>query len=73
MNTSTGFDLLQNLDTLKESLRLAGTGTYNWQDIDISQFQGKLGMYNTCCVCNRASNGRSFVHSCPSNTIIKNK
>lgn len=40
LNNSTGFDLLQNLDSLKESLRLAGTGTYNWQDIDISQFQG---------------------------------
>ncbi|XP_052759803.1 forkhead box protein J3-like isoform X2 [Mya arenaria] len=39
-STGLGLDLLQNLDTLKESLRLASTGTYNWQDIDISQFQG---------------------------------
>ncbi|KAL4221662.1 Forkhead box protein J2 [Mactra antiquata] len=37
---TSGLDLLQNLDSLKESLRLAGTGSYDWQSIDISQFQG---------------------------------
>ncbi|KAH3823291.1 forkhead box protein J3-like isoform X2 [Dreissena polymorpha] len=39
-STSLSLDLLHNLDSLKESLRLASTGSYNWQDIDITQFQG---------------------------------
>jgi len=41
-----GVDILHNLDSLKESLRLASTGTYNWQDIDISQFQGRWTLAN---------------------------
>ena len=36
----SNLDFLQNLDSLKESVRLAGTGGYDWQNIDISQFQG---------------------------------
>lgn len=32
--------LLQNLDSLKESVRLAGAGNYDWQNIDMTQFQG---------------------------------
>lgn len=52
MNSSSGFDLIQNLDSLKESLRLAGTGSYSWQDIDISQFQGTkvsvLSLFKGC-------------------------
>ncbi len=31
-------DWLQNLDSLKESMRLASS--YNWSDLDLSQFQG---------------------------------
>ena len=38
LNMSSG--LLHNLDSLKESMRLAGSGSYDWQNIDMSQFQG---------------------------------
>ena len=38
--TQSQFDWLSNIDNLKESVRLAGQ--YNWQDIDISQFQGEM-------------------------------
>lgn len=41
-NTSlsgSSFDWLANLDALKESVRLAGS--YDWQNIDVTQFQGK--------------------------------
>lgn len=34
-------EFLQNLDSLKESVRLAGSGTYKWDDLDLSQFQGQ--------------------------------
>jgi hypothetical protein len=34
-------DWLHNLDNLKESVRLAGSGTYKWDELDLSQFQGK--------------------------------
>ncbi|KAK7477905.1 hypothetical protein BaRGS_00030814, partial [Batillaria attramentaria] len=40
LNMSSG--LLHNLDTLKESMRLAGTGSYDWQNIDMTQFQGLM-------------------------------
>ncbi|XP_076472242.1 uncharacterized protein LOC143301738 [Babylonia areolata] len=33
-------DFLHNLDSLKESMRLAGTGSCEWQNIDMSHFQG---------------------------------
>ena len=39
--STSNLDFLQNLDNLKESVRLAGSGGYDWQNIDISQFQGK--------------------------------
>ncbi|KAJ8320220.1 hypothetical protein KUTeg_001807 [Tegillarca granosa] len=35
-------DFLHNVDALKESLRLAGTGSYDLQNIDISQFQNLM-------------------------------
>ncbi|KAL8569755.1 hypothetical protein ACOMHN_007278 [Nucella lapillus] len=38
LNMSSG--LLQNLDSLKESMKLASSGTCDWQNIDMSQFQG---------------------------------
>lgn len=34
---SSAFDWLQNIDLLKESMKSA-----QWNDIDLSQFQGKL-------------------------------
>lgn len=40
LNVST--DWLQNVDALKESLKLAGSGSYDLNNIDISQFQGGL-------------------------------
>ncbi|XP_076451769.1 forkhead box protein J3-like isoform X2 [Babylonia areolata] len=40
LNMSSG--LLQNLDTLKESMKLASSGHYDWQHIDMSQFQGLM-------------------------------
>ncbi|KAK7089358.1 forkhead box protein J3-like isoform X2 [Littorina saxatilis] len=40
LNMSSGF--LHNLDSLKESMRLAGTGSHDWQNIDMSQFQGLM-------------------------------
>jgi len=33
-------EFLQNLDSLKESVRLAGSGNYKWDELDLSQFQG---------------------------------
>ena len=33
-------DWLHNVDALKESLKLAGSGSYDLNNIDISQFQG---------------------------------
>ena len=47
LNTSS-LDFLQNLDSLKESVRLAGTGGYDWQNIDITQFQGNNKDIDTC-------------------------
>ena len=38
-NLGQSLDWLQNIDTLKESVRLATS--YNWNDVDLSQFQGK--------------------------------
>ncbi|KAK3105272.1 hypothetical protein FSP39_021415 [Pinctada imbricata] len=40
LNVST--DWLQNVDALKESLKLAGSGSYDLNNIDISQFQGLM-------------------------------
>ncbi|PVD35308.1 hypothetical protein C0Q70_02268 [Pomacea canaliculata] len=34
--------LLHNLDSLKESMRLAGAGNYDWQSIDMTHFQGLM-------------------------------
>ena len=42
LNVSSG--LLHNLDSLKESMRLAGSGSYDWQNIDMSQFQGNAAV-----------------------------
>ena len=44
-------DWLQNLDTLKESVRLAGSGTYKWEDLDLSQFPGTCdGIHFETCI-----------------------
>ncbi|XP_071945060.1 forkhead box protein J3-like [Antedon mediterranea] len=39
---SVNLDWLQNLDFLKESLRAAGSGSFNISDLDMSQFQGLM-------------------------------
>ncbi|XP_060577634.1 forkhead box protein J3-like [Ruditapes philippinarum] len=79
---SSGTDFLQNLDTLKESLRLAGTGTYNWQDIDISQFQGLVDTmkqgesanwsFNPEQFADLASSLSNFFHQTGGNTPTRN-
>lgn len=35
-----GTDWLQNVETLKESLRLAGSGSIDLNSVDMAQFQG---------------------------------
>ena len=37
---TTQAEWMQNLDSLKESVRLASS--YNWNDIDLSHFQGNV-------------------------------
>ncbi len=39
LSNSTSLDWLNNIDLLKESVKAASS--YNWSDIDVSQFQGK--------------------------------
>lgn len=46
---NTSIDWLQNLDNLKESMKLASS--YNWSDLDFSQFQGtKKSKYVFVCL-----------------------
>lgn len=47
-------DWLQNIDSLKESVKLAGNT--KWDDVDLSQFQGAAGgfcqyCFTPFCVC----------------------
>lgn len=37
-----GTDWLQNVETLKESLRLAGSGSIDLNSVDMAQFQGTI-------------------------------
>ncbi|KAK3583417.1 hypothetical protein CHS0354_040387 [Potamilus streckersoni] len=55
----SGFDL-HHLDTLKESVRLAGTGSYDLASIDISQFQGLMETIKTGDQMNWALNPEQF-------------
>lgn len=41
-NTTTINDWVQNVDVLKESLRLAGSGNFDLNNIDLTQFQGLM-------------------------------
>ena len=46
---NNSIDWLQNLDSLKESMKLASS--YNWSDLDFSQFQGtKQSEYVSMCL-----------------------
>ena len=40
-NLNLSYDWLQNLDNLKESMRLATS--VNWDDVDLKQFPGSQG------------------------------
>ncbi|XP_021374635.1 forkhead box protein J3-like isoform X3 [Mizuhopecten yessoensis] len=53
-------DWLQNVDTLKESLRLAGSGNYDFQNIDISQFQGLMDTMKNADQSNWSLNPEQF-------------
>ncbi|XP_033763328.1 forkhead box protein J2-like isoform X1 [Pecten maximus] len=53
-------DWLQNVDSLKESLRLAGSGNYDFQNIDITQFQGLMDTMKNADQSNWSLNPEQF-------------
>ena len=62
--TDSQFDLLTNFDQLKESVKLACS--QNWQDIDISQFQGNYALHLTLTRSYQSASLSSYVISFPS-------
>ncbi|CAH1776063.1 unnamed protein product [Owenia fusiformis] len=56
--TNSSFDWLQNLDILKESVRLAGST--NFQDIDVSQFAGLMESMKQADLQNWSLNPNQF-------------
>jgi hypothetical protein len=44
-----GTDWLQNVETLKESLRLAGSGSIDLNSVDMAQFQGSFLIEDLLC------------------------
>ncbi|XP_067946464.1 forkhead box protein J3-like [Watersipora subatra] len=64
--TGSNFEWLNNIDNLKESLRLASTNNFKLDEVDMTQFQDLLENMRQLDQTNYSINAEQFAHLAPS-------